>query len=59
MPSDTPDHDISPAETPSVDKKRGESFDRAANRPNDPSKPIDFNKGDYNVSYNYCNDDED
>jgi hypothetical protein len=46
--------DVSPSKNSWPEAKHGESFEHAANRPNDPKKPIDFNAGPYNVNDNYC-----
>lgn len=48
--------DVLPSKNSWPEAKHGESFEHAMNKPNDPDKPIDFNAGPYNVSDNYCND---
>lgn len=51
--SDNRDRDVSPSKNSFPEAKRGESFDEAANKPNNPNKPVDFNKGSYNPTYEY------
>lgn len=49
-----PKRDVSPAEYSNPDKKRGESFDEAANPPNNPKKNVVLKA--YNITDEYCGD---
>lgn len=55
MPSYTPDHDLKPEPYTTPKKEHGESFEEAANPPNNPKK--DKQPTHYNVTYDYCDHD--
>ncbi len=59
MPTDNgPKRDVSPEKVSNPDKKKGESFNTAANKPNTPSmkRAPDMS---YNVTDDYCMDNDD
>jgi hypothetical protein len=57
MPTDNgPSRDVSPAKTPSPKKTGQESFNTAANAPNNPKK--DHEMDAFNITYEYCSDEQ-